>query len=141
MRKKILVIEDDRSYTRLAEYTLSEAGYDVLLAHDGFEGLSKTIKELPDLIILDAILPGIDGIDVCRWLRANAKTSDVPIIVVSAKMQQEGWDKACDYGADCFLHKPMEPSLMLEMVADLTSDTSNLDTFWPLSGQFAEYAS
>ena len=122
MSKRILIIEDDRSAARLAQYTLQQAGYDVILAYDGFEGLSKVINQTPDLVILDIMLPGIDGYEVCHRLRERAETAVLPVLMMSAKAREEDKEMGLRAGANDYLPKPVEPSVMLERVASLISD-------------------
>ncbi len=124
MSKKILIIEDDRSAARLAQYTLMQAGYDVVLAYDGFEGLSKALNHAPDLIILDIMLPGIDGYEVCNRLRERAGSALLPVLMMSAKAREEDKEMGLRAGANDYLPKPVEPSVMLERVAALISDAS-----------------
>src|SRR5271166_3728343 len=80
---RILIIEDERSLTKVLTYNLQREGYEVVLAHDGQEGLRKAQTLLPDLILLDLMLPGLSGFDVCRELRAGERTRDIPIIIIS----------------------------------------------------------
>lgn len=119
--KKILIIEDDRSAARLAQYTLMQGGYDVTLAYDGFEGLSKAITQTPDLVILDIMLPGIDGYEVCSRLRERAETASLPVLMMSAKAREEDKEMGLRAGANDYLPKPVEPSVMLERVTSLLS--------------------
>ncbi len=131
MRRKVLVIEDDRSSTRLAEYALSDADYDILLAHDGFAGMSKTISRFPDLIIVDVTLPRVNGDEICRWLRMNMTASMMPVIVASSRARMDGWEKACDYGADCMLQNQIDTSAVMGKGADPIPGAGCFDTYWP----------
>ena len=124
MPKKILIIEDDRSAARLAQYTIQQAGYDVVIAYDGYEGLEKTLHEHPDLIILDIMLPGLDGYEVCHRLRAEPETITLPILMISAKAREEDRNIGLKVGADDYLAKPVEPSLMLAKIEELLSKKS-----------------
>ena len=119
MPKKILIIEDDRSAARLAEYTIQQAGYDVIIAYDGYEGLEKTLNEHPDLVILDIMLPGLDGYEVCHRLRAEPETITLPILMISAKAREEDRNIGLKVGADEYLAKPVEPSVMLQKIEEL----------------------
>jgi two-component system alkaline phosphatase synthesis response regulator PhoP len=121
MPKKILIIEDDRSAARLAQYTIQQAGYDVIIAYDGYEGLEKTLHEHPDLIILDIMLPGIDGYEICHRLRAEPETITLPILMISAKAREEDRNIGLKVGADDYLAKPVEPSVMLAKIEELLS--------------------
>jgi DNA-binding response OmpR family regulator len=125
MPKKILIIEDDRSAARLAQYTIQQAGYDVILAYDGYEGLEKTLNEHPDLVILDIMLPGLDGYEVCHRLRAEPETITLPILMISAKAREEDRNIGLKVGADDYLAKPVEPSVMLAKIAELLTGKGN----------------
>lgn len=103
----------------MAEYTLEHAGYDVIMAHDGYEGLSKAVKHRPALIILDIMLPGIDGFEVCERLRERPDMNKMPILVISAKSREEDIRFGKEIGANEYLTKPVEPSFMLEKIAEL----------------------
>ncbi len=87
MNKKILVIEDDPSTLRLIKYTLQQEGYQVLAATNGLAGIRKAQNEEPDLIVLDIMLPGMDGFEICHRLRAEPQTAQLPILMLSAKAQ------------------------------------------------------
>lgn len=125
MPKKILIIEDDRSAARLAQYTIQQAGYDVIIAYDGYEGLEKTLNEHPDLVILDIMLPGLDGYEVCHRLRAEPETITLPILMISAKAREEDRNIGLKVGADDYLAKPVEPSVMLAKIAELLAGKGN----------------
>ena len=120
MNRKILVIEDDPSTLRLIKYTLQQEGYQVLPAPNGLEGLRKARSEQPDLIILDVMLPGVDGFEVCHRLRAKPQTAKLPVLMVSAKAR--GIDKATGFkvGADDYITKPWHrPELVAKIAAML----------------------
>ena len=106
MAKKILVIEDDRQALNLMEYILKKKGYDVLLARDGLEGARRAQTETPDLIILDVMLPGLDGYEVCQLLRQKAETSGLPILMMSGKVHQDDKEVGLRVGATDYLEKP-----------------------------------
>jgi len=119
MSKKILVIEDDPSTLRLIKYTLQQEGYQVLIAPNGLEGLRKAKNEEPDLIILDVLLPGIDGFEICHRLRAEPQTARLPILMLSVKAREI--DKATGFkvGADDYITKPADPSEIVSRVESL----------------------
>jgi two-component system phosphate regulon response regulator PhoB len=85
---KILIVEDDRSLADVLAYNLKQAGYAVLLAHDGQDGLTQAQLKTPDLVILDLMLPVIDGLEVCRRLRSDPATRDVLILMLTAKSEE-----------------------------------------------------
>jgi DNA-binding response OmpR family regulator len=90
MEEKILVIEDDPATSRLVDYSLRHEGYQVITASNGLEGIRKAHDESPDLIILDVMLPGMDGFEICHRLRAENDTARLPILMFSAKASETG---------------------------------------------------
>ena len=119
MNKKILVVEDDRSSLTLLTYALGQEGYKVLAASDGFAGLKIAQNDNPDLIILDVMLPGLDGYEICRRLRQSPQTATVPIIFLSARADQGDKDVGLKMGANAYLTKPSDPSTILTKVGAL----------------------
>ncbi len=117
--KKILVVEDDPSAARLVGYTLELQGYEVVNASNGVEGLRKAEEEQPDLLILDVMLPGLDGFEVCHRLRAGTETAHLPILMLSAKAQEIDKDTGLKLGADQYLVKPADPEDILAKVESL----------------------
>src|SRR5271154_6785371 len=87
-RTRILLIEDERGLTEALTWTFQREGYEVSIARDGQEGLRRAQTLLPDLIILDIMLPGLNGLEVCRELRAGERTREIPIIILSAKAEE-----------------------------------------------------
>ena len=119
MPGKILVIEDDPTSLRLIEYALKQRGYQVLTTLNGLEGIITAQKEEPDLIMLDIMLPGIDGFEVCRRLHAGSQTARVPILIISAKTQKEDINAGFRAGADDYLPKPASPTEIINRVESL----------------------
>jgi two-component system alkaline phosphatase synthesis response regulator PhoP len=119
MDKKILVVEDDPATLRLVDYTLRHKGYQVVTASNGLEGMRKAHSERPDLIILDVMLPGIDGFEICHRLRSEADTAHVLIMMLSAKAQEIDKDTGLKVGADDYLTKPVDPGEMVNRVEGL----------------------
>ncbi|ANS39281.1 response regulator transcription factor [Bacillus velezensis] len=107
MNKKILVVDDEQSIVTLLQYNLERSGYDVITASDGEEALEQAENENPDLIVLDVMLPKVDGIDVCKQLRQQKMM--VPILMLTAK--DEEFDKVLglELGADDYMTKPFSP--------------------------------
>ena len=122
MGKKILIIEDDPVVARLVQYTLMKHGYEVLTATNGLQGLRKARQEGPDLIMLDVMLPGIDGFEICRRLRAELQGDRVPIVMLSGKARDADKTTGLDLGADDYLVKPVSPSKMVSVVGGLLKD-------------------
>ena len=133
MSKKILVIEDDDIALRLIDYTLRKEGHEVLLAKNGLEGISKAQSEEPDLVILDIMLPGIDGFEVCHRLRAEPQTAYLPILMLSGKAQETDKATGMKVGADDYVTKPVAPRELVSRIESLlarkTAAKSKIITF------------
>lgn len=123
MNEKILVIEDDASTMRFIEYTLEQEGYEVITATDGLEGLRKAQDEHPDLVLLDIMLPGLDGYEVCYQLRQKPETTVLPILMLSAKARQHDKDIGLKVGADDYLVKPADGSEIVARIKTLLTGT------------------
>ncbi|MGA2286775.1 MAG: response regulator [Dehalococcoidia bacterium] len=123
MKKKILVVEDDPAALRLVSFTLESAGYEVIAAVNGFEGLRKAQEEQPDLLVLDLMLPGIDGYEICHRLRSNppGPAGRLPILMLTAKSREADRAAAEQVGADCYLSKPATPEEITTAVDTLLS--------------------
>jgi DNA-binding response OmpR family regulator len=119
MAKRILIIEDDPAVLRAISYMLEKEGYEVLTAVNGLEGLTKVKGENPDLLILDVMLPGIDGFEVCHRLRAEPQTAQLPILMLSAKGQAADKSMGLQVGANEYLTKPVERLVLLSKVEAL----------------------
>ena len=113
MSKKILVIDDDPSLVALLYHSLTDDGYEVYKAYDGQEGLRQIYNYQPDLIILDIVMPKLDGWQVCRRTR---EMSDVPIIMLTTRGKEEDVVRGLDYGADDYLSKPFSVKELLARV-------------------------
>jgi len=118
-RMRILIIEDERGLTEVLEYNLKREGYEAILAHDGQEGLRKAQTLLPDLILLDVMLPGMSGFDICRELRSGDRTRDIPIIIISAKAEETDQIIGFSLGADDYVTKPFHVKVLLQRIKAL----------------------
>lgn len=116
---KILIVEDDRSITELLKYNLEEAGYDVDCAYDGRIGIERAKLKLPDIVLLDVMLPVIDGVEVCRRLRAYPETQDTTIIMLSAKSEEVDQIVGFNIGADDYVVKPFSLRVLMERIKSL----------------------
>ncbi len=116
---KILIIEDDRSLVGVLEYNLSNAGYEVSCAMDGQDGLNQVRSQLPQLIILDLMIPVIDGIEVCRRLRSIPETANIPILMLTAKGEESDQLIGFSVGADDYVVKPFSVKILLERIKSL----------------------
>jgi len=119
MNEKILIVEDDPGALRLVQYTLEHEGYQVLTATNGLVGLKKAQSEEPDLIILDVMLPGMDGFEICHRLRDEPQTAGLPILMLSAKAQEADKTTGIKVGADDYLPKPADPAEIILRVGRL----------------------
>ncbi|MFM8377257.1 MAG: response regulator, partial [Phenylobacterium sp.] len=106
MNPRILVVEDDDALGTLLRYNLEREGYDVALATDGEEALIQADEQLPDLVVLDWMLPKVSGIEVCRRLRQRPVSRNVPIIMLTARGEESDRIRGLDTGADDYLVKP-----------------------------------
>ncbi len=118
-KNKVLVVEDDRSLAGVLQYNLSQAGYQVLVAYDGQEGLNQARLKLPEMIVLDVMIPGIDGLEVCRRLRAIPETRDTPIIMLTAKTEETDQLVGFSVGADDYVTKPFSVKILLQRLKAL----------------------
>jgi len=113
MPQKILLIEDDAAFRKVVGDTLTMHGYVTVAAGSGKAGLAKALEERPDLIVLDLILPGIGGLEVCQRLKQDAQTESIPVLILTGS-DKEGQDVAClDLGADDYLTKPVRADRLL----------------------------
>jgi len=118
-RLRVLIIEDERGLTDVLEYNLQREGYDTSVAHDGQEGLRKAQTLLPDLILLDIMLPGMSGLDVCRELRGGERTRHIPIILLTAKAEETDQVVGFSLGADDYVTKPFSVKILLQRIKAL----------------------
>lgn len=106
MNEKILVVEDERDIARMIEYNLKKEGYRTVLVHDGGFAAAAAAKEKPDLVLLDLMLPGLDGLEVCRRLKGDPRTSAIPVIMLTAKGEEADKVLGLGLGADDYVTKP-----------------------------------
>ena len=119
MRKKILVVDDDSELVALLNFNLRKAGFAVGTARDGVEALKKARSIHPDLILLDLMLPEMDGFAVCEILRRDPSTSSIPILILTALTSQLGRLAGFDCGATDYLTKPFSPRLLVNRIEQM----------------------
>jgi two-component system phosphate regulon response regulator PhoB len=116
MAKKILIVEDEEDLVTMAKMRLERNGYEVVFAFDGEEGLKKVYQERPDLILLDLIMPKMDGFTACRRLKKDPDTKNIPILVITAAGIKDIEQQCKDNHAEGFIKKPYEPQEFLAKI-------------------------
>ncbi len=106
MKEKILIVDDEKDIVKMLDYNFKKEGYRTVLAYDGEDALSLAKREHPDIVLLDLMLPGIDGLEVCKALKKEEKTSSIPIIMLTAKTQEADKVIGLELGADDYMTKP-----------------------------------
>jgi CheY-like chemotaxis protein len=114
--KRILIADDDPVILRLIQVNLELEGYEVLTANNGEEAVQVANAEHPDLVILDIMMPRLDGYQACEQLKATESTREIPVIFLSAKAQQGDIEKGQSFGVAAYLTKPFDPTELLEVV-------------------------
>ena len=118
-KTKILLVEDEPDIAETTKVILEMADYEVSVACDGAEGLAKVDSEKPDIIILDIMLPKIDGYDVCRKIKSEKKYAHIPVVMLSFKFQPNDITFAKAVGADGYITKSAEPQALLDKISEL----------------------
>ncbi|MDD4955259.1 MAG: response regulator [Candidatus Omnitrophica bacterium] len=116
MKETILIVEDEKDIVKMLEYNLKKEGFKTLSAYDGEDALDMAGKNKPGLIVLDLMLPGIDGLEVCRLLKNNSKTASLPIIMLTAKSQESDKIVGLELGADDYMTKPFSPRELIARI-------------------------
>jgi len=122
MPARILVADDEESVRQLLQIVLQHEGYEVVLATNGAEALLAAHNNPPDLILLDWMMPVLDGLSVLKQLRKEAATRDIPILMLTARQSDSDTTAALVGGADVYLTKPFEPQVVLSMISRLLPD-------------------
>jgi DNA-binding response OmpR family regulator len=120
--KRILIVDDDPTAVELMQYILRGEGFETFLAVSGAQGIAMAKEELPDLILLDVMLPEVDGFEVCRRLRDDIATAAVPVIMLSARAQTKDLESGQQAGADLYLTKPIDLTELIQRVSSLLSE-------------------
>ena len=121
MAYKILVVDDEPTIVRLMEFILARQGHEMLVAVNGEEALEKIQAHKPDLVLLDIMMPRIDGYEVARRVRADGETAHLPIIMLSAKAQEADIRKGMEVGVNEYITKPFSPDQLVHVVSDYLS--------------------
>ena len=125
MPTKILVCDDERHIVRLIQVNLEKQGYQVVTAFDGKEGLEKIRSEKPSLVVLDVMMPYMDGFEVLKNLRREPATEHLPVIMLTAKAQDKDVFEGYHYGADMYLTKPFNPMELVSFVKRITENNGD----------------
>ena len=128
MKPRILVVEDEPDAIELISFKLKESGFEVIKALDGAEGLKWARTAVPDLILLDLMIPEVDGLEVCKILKRDSKTSGIPIVMVTAKAAEIDRVLGLEYGADDYVTKPFSPREVILRVRKLLIRHSKVET-------------
>ncbi len=123
-RGTVLVIDDERDLIKLVRYNLEKEGFQVISALDGEAGLSLATRERPDVVVIDLMLPGIDGLEVCGRLRTDPRTSAIPLIMLTAKASESDRIVGLEMGADDYVTKPFSPRELAARVKAVLRRTS-----------------
>lgn len=118
-KAKILIVDDEADVLELLAYNLEQSGYEVIRAHNGAEGVEKALKHLPDLIILDLMMPVMDGIQACEAIRREEKLSHAPVVFLTARGEEYSELAGFEAGADDYIVKPIKPRILLKRIKAL----------------------
>jgi len=116
VREKILVVDDEEDILQLVEYNLAKNGYNVTSVTTGEEALKQAKELKPDVIVLDLMLPGVDGLEVCKILKNDSNTADIPILMLTAKGEETDVVAGLEIGADDYITKPFSPRILIARV-------------------------
>jgi phosphate regulon transcriptional regulator PhoB len=116
MKEKILIVEDEKDILKMLEYNLKKEGFRTLSATDGEDAIDMANSEHPDMVLLDLMLPGVDGLEVCKTLKNESKTKTIPIIMLTAKAQEADKVIGLELGADDYVTKPFSPRELIARI-------------------------
>jgi DNA-binding response OmpR family regulator len=117
--KRILVVDDEMYIVNILDFTLAGEGWEVISANNGEDALRTLLKFEPDLVILDVMMPRIDGVEVCRAIKARDESANTPVILLSAKDGEKDREEGLEAGADLYLTKPFSPARLIEEIRNL----------------------
>jgi DNA-binding response OmpR family regulator len=124
-KRKVLLIEDDVDMSEAVRLRLESNGYEVVVAHDGLEGFDMARTQKPDLIILDVMLPKMDGFTVCRMLKYDESYKNIPVIMFTARVQKTDIQHGTEVGANAYVTKPFKAEELLAQINTLIKDQKN----------------
>jgi CheY-like chemotaxis protein len=126
VKKRILFVEDEKELVIMMQVRLEANNYKMIPAYDGEEGLETAKSEKPDLIILDVIMPKMDGLSMCKYLKKDPKTKDIPVIILSASGGKDLSERCLSAGADFLIKKPFDSQDLLDKIAKLLAKSAEL---------------
>ncbi|MCK8602505.1 response regulator [Desulfoferrobacter suflitae] len=136
-KTSVLIVEDEADILELLKYTIQTAGFEVLTAEDGYAALSLAKRRLPDLILLDLMLPGLDGFEICKELKRSSETRHIPIIMLTAKGEEVDRIVGLELGADDYVVKPFSPrelTLRIRAVLRRSGLEESMTPIWQQQG-------
>ncbi|MEO6462431.1 MAG: response regulator [Candidatus Eisenbacteria bacterium] len=124
---RILVVDDEVYIVHILDFSLGMEGYEVVTALDGEQALEKVAQQKPDLIVLDIMMPKLDGYETCKALKSNEDTKDIPVILLSAKGRNVDQKTGFEVGADDYITKPFSPRKLVERINAILGQTNSSD--------------
>ncbi len=121
MSRKILIVDDEVYILHILDFSLGAEGYEVITAADGEEALEKARTEKPDLVVLDVMMPKVDGFEACRRLKNDPETREMPVILLTAKGREVDRKMGIEVGADDYMVKPFSPSKLIQKIESFLS--------------------
>ncbi len=125
MQKKIMVVDDEPYIARVIKFKLEQEGYAVISANDGVTGLDRIRQEKPDLVLLDVMMPGLTGYEVCQQVKADADLQGIPVVFLTAKGQERDREQGLNMGASDYITKPFSPNRLLELVKSIIGNAKD----------------
>ncbi|MGD9505222.1 MAG: response regulator [Syntrophobacteraceae bacterium] len=135
-KPNVLIVEDDRDILQLLTYNLKAAGFEIATCQDGYEALAEVRRQLPDIVLLDLLLPGLDGLEICKELKRGQETKNTPVIMITARGEEVDRVVGLELGADDYVVKPFSPrELILRIKAVLRRSTPHdAESVWQEDG-------
>lgn len=119
MNYKVLVVDDDPYILMSLEFLMKKSGYDVLIARNGEEALTHIRAEVPDLVLLDIMMPDVDGYEICKYIKKNKKLEHIKVVFLSAKTKEEDIKKGLGLGAELYITKPFNTRDLVKKIEEL----------------------
>lgn len=117
--RKVLIADDEHNIRHILDFSLHAEGFDVVSADNGEDAFTLAVNEMPDIIILDVMMPGRGGIETCKVLKEDERTADIPVVLLTAKSTREDRDNGKAAGADGYITKPFSPQNVIDTVQSL----------------------